>query len=154
MAFKAKAVSDICLPMQISVGTVPLTIQMRRLTPGQWRSLNDAASVTAPDPEKPGHVLKKPDDAKFADLLFEAVVSGVLDLTPDKVERLIELDPDGDQPVPDASGNITSREFLKFLWDTLPTFASKIIEANALMLEAAKVQREADLGNSASSSAP
>lgn len=85
MAFKAKKVSDVVLPVQISVGTETFTVELRYLTPKHNTELAEQASVSKLDPET-GRVGKVLDEAKFSELLFDAIVVRVVDLTPAIVE--------------------------------------------------------------------
>lgn len=152
MAFKAKAVSDLILPVQVSAGTSSFTVELRHLTPKHFALLREQASEPVVDP-RTGLPEKRVNDQKFADAIFDAAVIRAVDLTPAIVEELIELDADSDQPATDEHGYITDRAFLKFLWTDAPGVAVQVMRANDRMLSMAKIKRDIDLGNSASSSA-
>lgn len=67
---------------------------------------------------------------------------------------MIELDADSD-PVPVGDGGVvTDRDFLRFLWREAPArlFATQVIRANERMLQMARMAKELDAKNSASSS--
>jgi len=152
VAFKAKAVSELILPVQIAAGTSTFTVELRRITPKQYAALSEQASELKANPET-GKVEKGVNNQKFADLLFAAAVVKATGLTPAVVAEMVELENDSDQPTVDENGEITDRAFLKFLWDDVPGFAVQVMRANDRMLSMAKVARDIDQGNSASSSA-
>lgn len=152
--FKAKKVSDVVLPVQVSVGAEAFTVKLRHLTPKHNSEISEQASASKLNAET-GRVEKVLDEQKFSDLLFEAIVVEAVDLTPALVEQMVELDTDSD-PIPvDEAGHVTDREFLRFLWREAPArvFATQVIRANERMLQMARLAREVDAKNSASSSA-
>lgn len=155
MAWKAKTVSDLILPVKIVVNGSEFTVELRHLTPKHNTKLTEQCTMMVPDPDT-GAMKKKLDEDAFSTLLFDAIVVRALDLTPAIVAEMLEFDVDSD-PVPiDAEGHVVDRGFLKFLWQEAPArlFATQVIRHNDAMLRMAKLQREIDEGNSASSSAP
>lgn len=155
MAFKAKTVSDVVLPIRVEVGASAFTVELRYLTPAHNQKLTEQATVQKLNPES-GRVERTLDNDRFSELLFDAIVIRAVDLTPAIVSEMIELATDSD-PVPvDAHGHVVERSFLKFLWQEAPAklFASQVIKSNEAMLQMARMARELDEKNSARSSAP
>lgn len=154
MAFKAKKVSDVVLPVQITVGGESFTCELRYLTPKHNTELAEQATTQKMNGET-GRVEKVLDEAKFSELLFDAIVVRAVDLTPGIVEQMLELDGDSDPAPVDADGAVTDRAFLKFLWKEAPSrlFAGQVIRANERMLQMARLAKEVDTKNSDRSSA-
>lgn len=152
MPFKAKTVSEVVKVIDVRAGSSRFGVEMRRLTPKHYAMLREQASEMVPDALS-GAPTKVVNQQKFSDMIFDAAVLRAVDLTPAVAEELIELDADSEQPETDEHGHITSRAFLKFLWDEAPGVATQLLRANDQMLTMAKLEREIARGNSASSSA-